>query len=190
MESAKSEPAGNSSREQIVADLKREFEHLVLSDAVFAWLRTMKRAIPIFYAYLSRERKRKKRSKQFQWLLEQICQPQSPVDNAAIANFKDMLLAARKQMEGQELPPETGKKMLTELQNLMKTRKDPKYWREYLAYRSGKPVAEILREFHPEYDHLHTWEREKYFRKVYNAIQRLVDKYGGPPLHSATPQDF
>ena len=101
-----------------------------------------------------------------------------------------MLRAIRKQMEGQELPPDTGEKMLTRLQNLMKTRKDPKYWKEYLAFRDGKEVVEILREFHPEYDRLHAWEREKYFRKVYNAIQRLVEKYGGRPLPPVAPQQF
>ena len=111
-----------------------------------------------------------------------MCRPPSPVDNQALVNFKDMLLASRMQMEGQELPPDTGKKMLAQLQNLMKTRKNPRYWTEYLAYRQGKPVSEILHEFHPVYDRLHAWEREKYFRKVYNAIQRLVEKYGGPPL--------
>jgi len=192
MASPSPEPVGGGtpSREQIVEDLKREMENLVLSDAVLNMLREMKRAIPIFYTYLSRERRRKKRSKQFQWLIEQIFRPQSPVDNRALVNFKDTLLASRKQMEGQELPPDTGKKMLAQLQNFMKTRKDPKYWTEYLAYCQGKPVSEILREFHPEYDRLHAWEREKYFRKVYNAIQRLVEKYGGPPLQPAGPQQF
>jgi len=192
IESRNHEPMGEStpSREQIVEDLKREIENLVLSDAVLNMLRVMKRASPVFYAYLSRERRRKKRSIQFQWLIEQMFRPQSPVDNSALMNFKDLLLAMRKQMEGQELPPDTGEKMLTRLQDLMKTRKEPKYWREYMAYRDGKEVAEILREFHPEYDRLHTWEREKYFRKVYNAIQRLVEKYGGRPLRRPAPQQF
>jgi hypothetical protein len=178
------------SREQIVEDLKREIENVVLSDAVLNMLRMMKRVSPVFYAYLSRERRRKKRSTQFQWVIEQMCRPQLPVDNSALTNFKDLLLAMRKQMEGQELPPDTGKKMLVQLQNFMKTRKEPKYWREYMAYRDGKEVAEILREFHPAYDGLHTWEREKYFRKVYNAIQRLVEKYGGRPLLRAAPKQF
>jgi len=39
-------------------------------------------------------------------------------------------------------------------------------------------------------EQLHAWKREKYFRKVYNAIQRLVKKYGGPPLQPAAPQQF
>ena len=180
----------STSREQIVEDLHREIENLVLSDAAFNMLRTMKKAIAFFHSYLSREKKRKRRSKQFQWLLEQMCRPQSPVDNSALATFKDMLLSTRKQIEGQELPPDTGEKVLTQLQDLMKVRKDPKYWREYMAYRAGKDVAEILREFHPEYERLHTWEREKYFRKVYNAIQRLVERYGGRPLQPAAPPQF
>ena len=190
MEPANAEPPVESipTREQIIADLKSEMEKLVLSDVAFNNLRTMKKGISIFYDYLSQERRRKKRSREFQWLIEQICRPKSPADSSALATFKDILLAARKQIEGQELPQDTGERILAQFQNLMKTRKDPKYWKEYLAYLDGKPVAEILREFHPEYERLHAWEREKYFRKVYNAIQRLVEKYGGPPFPPPTPQ--
>src|SRR5436309_1785401 len=104
MEPASPTPMGEStpSREQIVEDLQRELENLLLSDVVFNMLRTMKKAVPIVYIYLSRERRRKKRSKQFRWFIEQVCRPKSPVDNSALANFKDMLRAIRKQMEGQE----------------------------------------------------------------------------------------
>ena len=163
MEPASAEPTVESlpSREQIVGDLKSEMENLVLSDVAFNTLRTMKKGISIFYDYLSRERRRKKRSREFQWFIEQICRPESPADSSALATFKDILLAARKQMEGQELPPDTGERILAQCRNLMKTRRGPKYWKEYLAYVGGKPVAEILREFHPEYERLHAWERDK-----------------------------
>ena len=80
--------------------------------------------------------------------------------------------------------------MLIQLRNFMRTRKDPKYWKEYMAYLGGRSVADILRQFHPEYASLHAWEREKYFRKVYNAIQRLVEKYGGPSLPPTPQQRF
>jgi hypothetical protein len=65
------------------------------------------------------------------------------------------------------------------------TRKEPRYWREYQAYRAGKQVSEILREFHPKYEQLHGHDREMYFRKIYYAIKRLVKRYGGPPLRKA-----
>jgi len=77
---------------------------------------------------------------------------------------------------------------LSHLINLMKTRAEPKYWQEYRAYCTGKSVSKILSEFHPAYGRLHAWEREKYFRKVYNAIKRLVEKYGGSPLNAPRSQ--
>jgi hypothetical protein len=175
------------SREQLVSELSHEAENFILSDAVFNQLRFIKKAIPIFYTYLSRERRRKKRSKQFQWFLVELFRSDSPVDSELLANFRDLLQLMRKQMEGEALPPDTGERTPRHLKNLAAIRKEPTYWREYRAYCNGKLVSEILREFHPAYDQLHGWDREKYFRKIYNAIQRLVEKYGGPPLTKTPP---
>jgi hypothetical protein len=177
-----------TSREQLVADLTHEAESLIRSDAVIKQLRSLKKVIPVLYAYLSRERRRKKPSKQLQWLLAEFT-PEIPVDNCLLVVLRDLLLSMRMQLEGGELPSDTGEKTLRHLKNLMAIRKEPRYWREYRAYRNGKLVSEILREFHPAYDQLHSWEREKYFRKVYNAIQRLVEKYGGLPLNTPPPQE-
>ena len=52
---------------------------------------------------------------------------------------------------------------------------------EILSKQTGPP-HEILREFHPEYEQMHEWEREKYYRKIYIAIQRLVERFGGPSM--------
>jgi hypothetical protein len=170
------------SREQLVADLIREIEEWILSDTVFNALRTLKKVTGFIYPYLQQERRRKKRSKEFQWLIGEIFRPQSPVDSGVLVEFKESLLWMRNQLEGSEIPSDSGEKFVAILKNFTKTRGKPKYWREYLAYLSGRTVSQILREFHPQRDRLQTWEREKYFRKVYNAIQRLVEKYGGPPL--------
>lgn len=161
-------------RQELVAELTGNLERFVLSDTVFNQLRFFKEALSLVYPYLAKERRRKKRSKQFQWLLANVFRPQSPVDSSILANFRDQILRARRVLKGDALPPDTGERSLRYLKNLMAIRKEPRYWREYRAYCDGKPVSEILREFHPGYDQLHSWEREKYFRKVYNGIQRLV----------------
>jgi hypothetical protein len=176
-------------REQLVAALSHEAESLIRSDAVFKQLQFIKKAIPIFYTFLSRERRRKSPSKQLQWFISEAFRSDSPVDVELLADFLGLLQLLRKQMEGAEFPPDTGEKLLRRFKNLTAIRKEPRYWREYRAFRDGKSVSEILREFHPGYDQLHSWQRAKYFRKVYNAIQRLVGKYGGPPL-SAPPPHF
>lgn len=180
--------ATEPSREQVVADLMREMEKLILSDAAVAELRKAKKAIECVYSYLQRERRRKKRSKHFQWLLAQMYPPPSPVRKNVLTDLRDSLVAMREQIEGHELPSDTGQTSLAKLERLVRTPTEPKYWREYTSYLNNKPVSEILREFHPQYDQLHGWEREKYFRKVYNAIKRLVEQYGGPPLAPAPPQ--
>jgi hypothetical protein len=184
---AKSQNETAPSREELVAELSHEVESLIRGDAIFNQLKFIKKAIPIFYTYLSRERRRKKPSEQLKWFLAEAFSPESPVDSDSLAIFLDMLRSMRKQMEGEALPPDTGEKTLRHLKNLVATRREPRYWREYRAFCSGKQVSEILREFHPAYDQLHTWEREKYYRKIYNAIQRLVEKYGGPPLSKTPP---
>jgi len=170
------------SRDQVAAAFATEFERLLLSDATLQNLRTMKKGLPLIERYLTRERKRKTRSPEFQWLMAQVGRPKFPVDKNALSLFTDLLRAMREQQEGAAVPPDAGKVFLGRLQSFLETRKDPKYWKEYQAYLSGRPVSDILREFHPEYERLKTWERGKYFRKVYNALQRLVAKYGGPAL--------
>ena len=175
------------SREQIVGDVTTEMEKLILSDAVFDELRKAKKAIEFLYAYLQQERRRKKRSKHFQWVLAQLL-PVSPVHDTVLTALRVTLISAREAIERHELAPDIGQKSLARLVNLVKTRTEPKYWREYTAYLNKKPVAAILHEFHPQYGQLHSWDREKYFRKVYNGIQRLVGQYGGPPLPPAPPQ--
>ena len=181
------------SREQLIADVTHELEALVLSDAMFENLKSFKKAIALVYPYVQQERRRKKRSKQFRWFLgewlrEEILGAASPVDTSALIEVKKWLVLMRIQLEGGELPQDTGRRWLKTFENALKTRTEPKYWREYQAYRSGKSVAEILRINHPQYDQLHAWEREKYFRKVYNAIKRLVKKYGGPAVPPIPPQ--
>jgi hypothetical protein len=175
-------------REQLVAAMSQEAASLVRTDAFFRDLQSLKKAIPVLCDYLTRERRRKKPSKQLQWFLAEVFRPGSPVSIESIASSLDLLRLLRMQMEGAVLPPDSGEAALRCLKNLMATRNEPKYWREYRAWRDGKPVSEILRELHPGYDQLHSWEREKYFRKVYNAIQRLVEKYGGPSLSVPPPQ--
>ena len=175
------------SREQLVYELSDEVENLILSDAVFKLLQSIKKAIPIFYTFLKRERRRKKPSEHFRWLFAEAFAPDTPVDSDVLAICLHNLKLIRQHMEGQVLPPDTGIQTLRHLKNLAAIRKEPRYWAEYRAYRNGKQVSEILREFHAGYKELHGWEREKYFRKIYTAIQRLVEKYGGPALNK-TPR--
>ena len=174
-------------RDEIIGQIRTDVEHLVLSDETFSTLRNLKKAIPIFYDYIDRERRRKKRSPEFRWLMSQI-QSQTPIDNNVLLAFSELLQKMRLQIDGLELPPDTGEKLLSHLQNLIKTRKDPNYWKEYCAFISGKSVSDVLRAFHPAYETLHGWDRAQYFRKVYNAIRRLVDKYGGPAMPAQPPQ--
>jgi hypothetical protein len=174
-------------REQLVAALSHEAADLIRSDIVFRDLKFLKKAIPLLCTFLGRERRRKKPSEQLKWVLAAL-RPDVPVSNAGLASILNILQLMRKQMDGAQLPPDTGEKSLRYLKNLMAIRKEPKYWREYRAYCDGKTVSEILRDSHPSYVQLRTWERDKYFRKVYNAIQRLIQKYGGPPLNIPPPQ--
>ena len=103
-----------------------------------------------------------------------------PVSVENVNTLGVLLSAARADIEGDETPVPS-KELLDIFRNLLKERRRSKYWNEYLDHVAGKSVSQILRERHPQWSQLDDpLKKVRYFRKVYNGIQRLVEKYGGP----------
>lgn len=171
------EGKGTGQRDQIILEIHAELEKLLLSDEAFSALRDVLRGLAILPPFLRHERRRKTRSPAFVQALNALFLSGSPAGVRDLRKIRDFIATLRQTLDGAASGVQADR-FVRLLQDLAKRRRDPRYWKEYLAYREGKPISEILREMHPECSKLRGWEREQYFRKFYAGIQRLAAQYG------------
>ena len=169
-----------SPRDEALQKLRSQLERLLLDESMLKRLKLQKQSIDALISLLRKERRRKTRSPAFQALLDKLAALPPPVTVENMNTLGVLVSAARADIEEDETPVPS-KELLDIFRNLLKERKRSKYWNDYLDHLAGKSVSQVLRERHPQWSRLDDpFKKHQYFNKVYNGIQRLVEKCGGP----------